>query len=171
MKIGVTFSAFDLCHAGHMIMLRDCKKYCDHLIVGLQTDPSLDNHINGEYRGKLKPKPIMTLPERKIILESVKYVDEIVLYDTEEDLYNLVKTLKFDVRILGMDWKGKKYTGWDLPHHAVFVDRSHGYSTSELRERIYLAEKALREGEENKADEPKEKKTHLFMGGTEIAAA
>lgn len=143
-KIGVTFSAFDLCHAGHMMMLKDAKSQCDHLIVGLQDDPSIDNHINNSYRGKPKNKPIMSLEERRTILESTKYVDEIFVYRNEEDLLDWLKSNRYDVRILGSDWEGKKYTGWDLPHVAYFHKRTHSYSTSELRERVYLAEKEKR---------------------------
>ncbi len=141
-KIGITFSAFDLCHAGHVLMLKDCKTVCDHLIVGLQSDPSTTDPA---YRGKQKNQPIMTLEERRIILEANKYVDEIFVYETEEDLYNWVKNNHYDVRILGSDWEGKKYTGWDLPHTAYFHHRDHGWSTSELRQRIYEAEVARHE--------------------------
>jgi glycerol-3-phosphate cytidylyltransferase len=140
-KIGVTFSAFDLCHAGHMMMLKDAKAQCDHLIVGLQDDPSIDNDINSTYRGKPKNRPIMSLEERRIILESVKYVDEIFIYKNEKDLYEWLQKNKYDVRILGSDWEGKQYTGHDLPHTAYFHKRTHSYSTTELRKRVYEAEK------------------------------
>src|SRR5688572_17393525 len=84
MKIGFTCSAFDLCHAGHMLLFKEAKDHCDYLIVGLQEDQSVDNHINMQYRGKLKPKPIMSLDERKVILQGIKYIDEIFLYRNEE---------------------------------------------------------------------------------------
>jgi glycerol-3-phosphate cytidylyltransferase len=144
-KIGFTCSAFDLCHAGHMLMLEDCKKQCDYLIVGLQADPSVDNHKNVEYRGKLKNKPVMSLDERKTILEGIKYVDEIFVYADEADLYQKIKNLNYDVRILGSDWEGKKYTGHDLPHTPYFHKRTYNYSTTELRERIYNLEREQRE--------------------------
>jgi glycerol-3-phosphate cytidylyltransferase len=136
--VGFTCGSFDLCHAGHMLMFKDCKNVCERLIVGLQTDPTLDP----DYRDKAKNKPIMSLEERRIMLEGIKYIDEIVVYSTEADLYRLLKTIHYDVRILGSDWKGKKYTGWDLPHVAYFHDRSHDLSTSELRKRVYAAESA-----------------------------
>lgn len=131
-KIGFTCGAFDLCHAGHMIMFEDCKEVCDYLIVGLQTDPSVDY----DYRDKVKNCPVMLLEERKIILKGIKYIDEIFIYSTENDLYEKLKNLKYDVRILGIDWKGKKYTGWDLPHTPFFHKRDHSFSTTELRKRV-----------------------------------
>jgi len=137
MKRGFTCSAFDLCHAGHMLMLKEAKEHCDYLIVGLQDDPS-DTDL--AYRGKKKNKPIMSLDERRIILEGIRYIDEIIIYHSEEDLYNLLKKLKPDVRIIGADWKGKKFTGWDLPIKMYYNSRNHGYSTTELRQRIAKAE-------------------------------
>ena len=141
MKKGFTAGAFDLCHAGHMLVFKECKKVCDYLIVGLQTDPSIDRPE--------KNKPVMSLEERKIILESVKYVDEIVVYETENDLYNVLKENKLgiDIRIVGADWKGKEFTGYDLPIPTYFNTREHSFSTTELRKRIYEQEKAKREGQ------------------------
>lgn len=136
-KIGFTCGAFDLCHAGHMLMFKDCKEVCDYLIVGLQTDPSVDS----DYRDKVKNCPVMLLEERKIILEGIKYIDEIFIYSTENDLYEKLKNLKYDIRILGIDWKGKKYTGCDLPHTLFFHKRDHSFSTTELRKRVAKAEK------------------------------
>ena len=135
--VGFTCSAFDLCHAGHVLMLKDAKEQCDHLIVGLQDDPSV---TDASYRGKKKNVPIMSLEERRIILEGIRYIDEIIVYNTEEDLYKLLKKLKPDVRILGTDWKGKRYTGYDLPIEIYYHNRNHNYSTSGLRERIAKAE-------------------------------
>src|SRR3989344_3054630 len=124
MKKGFTAGPFDLCHAGHMLVFQECKKVCDYLIVGLQTDPSLDRPE--------KNKPVMSLEERKIILESIKYVDEVVVYETEQDLYNLLKENKLgsDVRIVGSDWKGKEFTGHDLPIPVYFNSREHSFSTT-----------------------------------------
>ena len=141
-KIGVTFSAFDLCHAGHIRMLKDCKTQCDYLIVGLQDDPSSEIDLKYRLETNEKPKnpPIMSVTERKEILESIKYVDEIFIYSTEDDLLNWLKNNTYHVRILGSDWQDKKYTGWDLPHTAYFHKRDHNYSTTNLRERIYKAE-------------------------------
>ncbi len=140
-RVGITFGAFDLCHAGHMLMFQEAKEQCDYLIVGLHSDPSLD-------RPGTKNRPIMSLKERQIILNSIKYIDEVVMYDTEADLLNLLKenTLGIDVRILGVEYKGKQFTGYDLPLPVYFNTRDHGYSTTELRGRVFEAEKAKREG-------------------------
>lgn len=132
-KIGITLGSFDLCHAGHVLMFKDCKTVCDFLIVGLQADPSVDR----DY----KNKPIMTVKERLIILEGIKYIDDIFVYTTEADLYKKLQEIKYDVRILGSDWEGKPYTGHNLPHTPYFHKRSHNYSTSELRQRVYDAER------------------------------
>ncbi len=141
-KIGVVFSAFDLCHAGHIRMIKDAKKQCDYLIVGIQDDPSSVKDL--EYRlstnNAPKNKPIMSLAERKEIIEAIRYVDEIFVYSTEEDLLEWLKNNTYHVRILGSDWENKKYTGWDLPHTPYFHKRDHDYSTSNLRKRVYEAE-------------------------------
>lgn len=141
-KIGFTCSAFDLCHAGHMLMLKDAKQQCDYLIVGLQDDPSQEADLAYRLETGQKPKntPIMSLDERLEIMRGVKYVDEIFVYSTEADLYEKIKNLEYDVRILGSDWEGKPYTGSDLPHTPYFHQRNHNYSTSELRKRVYQAE-------------------------------
>jgi glycerol-3-phosphate cytidylyltransferase len=154
-KIGVTFSAFDLCHAGHMIMLKDAKSQCDYLIVGLQDDPSqgTDEAYRLTTGGKPKNSPVMSLAERRAILEGIKYVDEIFIYSTETDLYNWLKNNRYDVRILGSDWEGKPYTGYDLPHTPYFHKRTHSYSTSELRKRVYFAEKSKIEEKEIEIEE------------------
>lgn len=134
MKKGFTCGAFDLCHEGHMLMFKECKMHCDYLIVGLQSDPTLDRQE--------KNKPIQSLKERKTQLEAVRYIDQVVIYDTEADLYELLSKNKLgiDVRIIGEDWKGKKFTGHDLPLVTVFNSRTHSYSTSNLRERVAKAE-------------------------------
>ena len=141
-KVGITASAFDLCHAGHILMLKEAKTVCDYLIVCLQGDPSL---TDPSYRGKKKNQPIMSIEERRIILEGIKYVDEIVVYNSEEELYDLLVKRKPDIRIIGPDWKGKPYTGHDLPIEMYFNSRDHEFSTTELRRRIYEAEKVSRE--------------------------
>jgi glycerol-3-phosphate cytidylyltransferase len=146
MKYGFTCSAFDLCHAGHMLLFKEARENCDYLIVGLQDDPSVDNSINLNYRGKLKNKPVMSLAERKHILEGIKYIDEIFVYRNEEDLYKNIQRLisegRFNTRFIGDDYKGKHYTGDDLPHTIHYINRgSHGWSTSELRVRVYHAER------------------------------
>ena len=132
MKVGFTCGAFDLLHAGHALMLKECKQYCDFLIVGLQRDPSIDRPE--------KNSPVQSYEERNEMINSIKWVDYVVYYDTESDLYNLLSTLNIDVRILGADWQGKKFTGHDLDMKVVFNTRDHGYSTSDLRKRVYDAE-------------------------------
>jgi glycerol-3-phosphate cytidylyltransferase len=136
-RVGITAGAFDLCHAGHMLVFKEAKQICDYLIIALQDDPS---HTPADYRGKKKNRPIMSLEERRIILESVKYVDEIVVYNSEEELYDILVRMQPDVRIIGADWKGKEYTGHDLPIEMYFNSRDHNFSTTALRERIYEAE-------------------------------
>ena len=128
-KIGFTCSCFDLLHAGHIIMLKDAKKQCDYLVVGLQTDPTIDR--------KEKNKPVQSLQERKIQLEAIKYIDKIIIYETENDLYNLVYNMMPDVRILGTDYIDKYFTGVDIEGIDIyFHKRDHDYSTSSLREKI-----------------------------------
>ncbi len=141
MKKGFTCSAFDLCHAGHVLMLKDAKEHCDYLIVGLQDDPS---GTDSSYRGKKKNRPIMSVAERRIILEGIRYVDEVIVYHSEDDLYDLLKRIKPDIRIIGEDWKGKNFTGCDLPIEVYYNPRKHNYSTTELRQRVYEAECRVR---------------------------
>ena len=131
--IGFTCGAMDLLHAGHILMLKEAKSYCDWLIVGLQTDPSKDRPD--------KNSPIQSIEERIIQLEGCKYVDEIQFYDTESDLHLMLseyKEIHGDnfLRIIGSDWKGKKFTGHDLNLRTVYNTRNHNYSSSELRQRI-----------------------------------
>lgn len=133
MKKGFTAGAFDVLHAGHCLMLQEAREHCDYLIVGLQSDPSTTSI---EYRGKLKNKPIQTVEERLIQLKANRYVDEIVTYDSEEDLYKLLVELKPEMRILGADWKGRHATGQELSKEIYYNSRSHSYSSTELRERI-----------------------------------
>ncbi len=126
--VGFTCGSFDLTHAGHYLMFREIKEKCDYLIVGLQSDPSIDR--------KEKNKPIQSLKERKIQLEACKYIDKIMHYKTEEDLIKLLKTIMPDIRFLGEDWKNKNYTGKNLPIKIIFNSRSHNYSSTNLRKRI-----------------------------------
>jgi len=132
--VGFTCGAFDILHTGHALMLEEASNACDYLIVGVQSDPSIDR--------KEKNKPVQTYEERIIMVDAIKHVDDIMLYNTEEELFELLKQLKPDIRILGADWKGKKYTGSDLGIQAYFNSRNHGYSTSSLRKRIFIAELA-----------------------------
>lgn len=132
-KIGVTASCFDLFHAGHMLMVKDGKEQCDLFIAFLQTDPTLDRPE--------KNKPILSFEERKILVEGCKYIDKIFIYSTEKELYDGLKTLKANIRILGDDYKGKRCTGDDLPMEVYYHDRSvHGWSTTKLRKRIWWEE-------------------------------
>jgi len=130
MKIGFTCGAFDLVHAGHYLMFAEAKQHCDHLIVGLQEDPSIDR--------ALKNKPVMSLEERLIILQGIKYIDSILIYQTEQDLLDWLHANqhRLSVRIIGLDWKDKPFTGHELPIPVIFNARNHSYSSSELRQRI-----------------------------------
>ncbi len=134
-KTGFTCGTFDMCHAGHFLMFEECKQICDYLIVGLQSDPTLDRST--------KNKPVMTLEERFTVMRGIRYVDEVVVYHTEKDLYALLQMhlSVIHVRIIGADWKGKQYTGHDLSIPVHFNTRDHGYSTSELRRRVFQAER------------------------------
>lgn len=133
LKVGFTCSSFDLLHPGHVVMLKDCKNVCDYLIVGLQIDPSIDY--------KTKATPIQSLKERAFMVRSVKHVDEVIKYKTEADLYEILKDLNPDIRILGANWKDKEYTGDDLGIPVHWHRRDHDWSTTELRNRVYRAEK------------------------------
>ena len=126
--IGFTCSSFDLLHAGHILMLKDAQEQCDYLIVGLQVDPTLDRPE--------KNKPIQSIQERKIQLEAVKYIDKIIIYNSEKDLYELLQKVQPDVRILGSDYKNQKFTGDDLDIKIFYHNRDHNFSSSNLRESI-----------------------------------
>ena len=127
-KVGFLAGSFDLIHPGYILMFQDAKKYCNHLIVGLQTDPTIDRPT--------KNKPVQTIEERKIILSSIKYIDEIIIYETEKDLYNLLKNNKIDIRILGSDYEDKIYNGYDLNIPVYFHKRNHNWSTTNLKNKI-----------------------------------
>ena len=133
MKIGITFSTFDLLHAGHVAMLREAKSKCDYLIVGLQSDPTID-------RPNTKNKPIQTMFERYLQLKAVEYVDEVVPYQTEKDVIDILQTLPIDVRILGKEYKEKDFTGKDVCNQRgielYFNTRDHRFSTTDLRKRV-----------------------------------
>ena len=124
---GFTCSTFDLLHPGHIEMLRDAKQQCDYLIVGLQVDPSLDRPE--------KNKPIQTLHERMIQLEAVKYVDQIIPYQSEQDLIQLIKLINPDIRIVGEEYRDKQFTGKDLTP-IYYNSRKHNLSSSALRDKI-----------------------------------
>jgi glycerol-3-phosphate cytidylyltransferase len=136
-KIGATFSCWDLLHAGHHIFLEDAKKNCDILIVGLQTDPTID-------RPDTKNKPVQTIVERQIQLAATRYVDEIVVYQTEKDLEDLLLILPVDARILGIEYQDVNFTGRDICKirniELVFNGRDHSFSSSSLRKRVAQSE-------------------------------
>ena len=137
--IGIVFSTFDLLHAGHIAMLAEVKNHCDYLIAGLQTDPTID-------RPDSKNTPVQSIVERQITLSATRYVDEIVVYQTEKDLEDILLTLPIDVRILGVEYADKDFTGRDICHdrgiRIVFNSRDHSFSSSSLRKRVAEAEKA-----------------------------
>jgi glycerol-3-phosphate cytidylyltransferase len=139
-KIGFTCSSFDLLHSGHYLMLEEAKEQCDFLVVGLQTDPTIDKEYRIETGGKNKNAPIQTYDERLIQIKGCRYVDLVVKYSTENDLLTVLQRLNPDIRIIGADWMGKKYTGHELDIPIYFNSRSHCYSTSTLRKRVYEAE-------------------------------
>jgi glycerol-3-phosphate cytidylyltransferase len=131
--IGFTCSTFDLLHAGHITMLEEAKRHCDYLIVGLQTDPTID-------RPDSKNPPVQSIVERQIQLSAVKYVDEIVIYTTEQDLLDLLLTLPIDTRILGDEYKHKDFTGKDICKQRniklIYNGRDHSFSSTSLRKRV-----------------------------------
>ena len=137
-KIGIVFSQFDLLHAGHIAMLAEVKNHCDYLIAGLQTDASLD-------RPDTKNPPVQSIVERQIQLAAVRYVDEIVVYQTEKDLCDILLTLPIDVRILGDEYATKEFTGKDICYdrgiEIVYNSRDHSFSSSSLRKRVAEAER------------------------------
>jgi glycerol-3-phosphate cytidylyltransferase len=144
-RVGITFSTFDMLHAGHIAMLSEAKNHCDYLIAGLQTDPTID-------RPETKNRPVQSVVERQIQLAACRYVDEVVVYQTEQDLVDLLLILPIDVRILGVEYEGKEFTGrWEGDARGieiVFNGRDHSFSSSSLRKRVVHAEtfKALTNG-------------------------
>ena len=136
-KIGIVFSAFDMLHAGHIAMLSEAKNHCDYLIAGLQTDPTIDRP--GE-----KNPPVQSIVGRQIQLSACRYVDEVVIYQTEQDLVDLLLILPVDVRILGVEYCDKNFTGRDegvrRGIELVFNGRDHSFSSSSLRRRVAKAE-------------------------------
>jgi glycerol-3-phosphate cytidylyltransferase len=136
-RIGITFSTFDMLHAGHIAMLSEAKNHCDYLICGLQTDPTID-------RPDTKNKPIQSIVERQIQLSACRYVDEVVVYQTEQDLIDLLLILPLNVRILGVEYEGKQFTGDDACYKRgikiVFNGRDHSFSSTSLRKRVFESE-------------------------------
>lgn len=138
-RVGITFSTFDLLHAGHIAMLSEAKNHCDYLIAGLQTDPTID-------RPDTKNKPIQSVVERQIQLAACRYVDEVVVYQTEQDLVDLLLILPVDVRILGVEYADKEFTGKKecarRNIEIIYNGRDHSFSSSSLRKRVADAQKS-----------------------------
>ena len=137
MKIGFTCSTFDLFHAGHLLMLEEARKQCDYLIVGLQTDPTID-------RPTEKNKPVQSVFERFVQLEACKYVDKVIPYATEKELVDILLSYPINVRILGVEYMDKDFTGKkECAARGIelyFNNRQHSFSTTELRNRVVYAE-------------------------------
>jgi glycerol-3-phosphate cytidylyltransferase len=136
LRIGFTASQFDMLHAGHVAMLSEAKNHCDYLIAGLQNNASWDRPE--------KNAPIQSIVERQIQLAATRYVDEIVVYNTEKDLEDILLTLPIDVRILGVEYRYKEFTGRDICDKRniklIFNSRDHSFSSSSLRKRVVEAE-------------------------------
>jgi len=134
-RIGITAGAFDLLHAGHATMLSEAKQVCDYLIVALQNDPSVDRPE--------KNKPVQSVFERQLQLSATRFVDDIVVYNTEAELIDVLKSLPIDVRIIGSDYLDKDFTGKDYcvdnEIEIVYNKRDHSFSTSELRKRVLIS--------------------------------
>ena len=132
MKVGITFSSFDLLHAGHVQMLREAKEQCDYLICGLQMDPQADRSE--------KNSPIQSIVERYTQLRAVSYVDEIIPYNNEKDVEDILTMYHIDVRILGEEYREKDFTGKDICKKRgillYFNKRDHRFSSSDLRKRV-----------------------------------
>ncbi len=141
MKIGFQCSSFDMLHAGHITMLKQEKELCDYLKVALQVDPTID-------RPGIKNKPVQSAYERYVQLQAVRYVDEILVYETEDDLLNLIKTQTMHIRFLSEEYIGRDFTGkqycLDNGIEIYYHKRQHKYSSSEIRNRVYELELAKR---------------------------
>lgn len=139
-RIGFVASAFDLFHAGHIMMLKEAKSQCDYLIVALQTDPTIDRPE--------KNKPVQTVFERFVQVQACSYVDEIVVYATEKELRDILLSYPIDVRIIGEEYQGKQFTGHDLPIEIYYNKRRHSFSTTELRGRVMSSKLTAKPKEE-----------------------
>jgi len=128
---GFACGVFDLYHPGHVYMLKDCKGQCDHLTVAINKAENIDYAVNPGKRA-----PIFSPDERKLVIESTRYVDAVLFYNSEEELTEIMETGNFDVRFLGDDYKGKKITAPHAITNIYYIDRSHGYSTTSIFERI-----------------------------------
>lgn len=135
--VGFTCSTFDLLHAGHILMLAEAKSICEYLIVGIQSDPTID-------RPDVKNKPVQSIVERYVQLSAVKFIDEIIVYDTEKDLEDLLMFLPVTIRIIGEEYRDKPFTGKNICEDRgikiFYNSRTHRFSSSELRQRTYQSE-------------------------------
>jgi glycerol-3-phosphate cytidylyltransferase len=135
--VGFTCSTFDLLHAGHILMLAESKSICDYLIVAVQSDPTID-------RGDTKNKPVQSIVERYVQLSAVKFIDEIIVYDTEKDLEDLLMFLPITIRVIGEEYRDKHFTGKEICENRgikiFYNSRQHRFSSSELRQRTYQSE-------------------------------
>lgn len=127
-RVGFTCGAFDLLHAGHIVMLKEARSKCDHLIVGLQTDPSIDRQN--------KNQPVQSVYERYVQLSAVRYVDEIIPYDTEQSLIDLLESTPIDIRFVGEDYIDRNFTGDYLPIKVMYTNRKHSFSSTNLRKKV-----------------------------------
>lgn len=145
-RIGITFSTFDMLHAGHIAMLAQAKNHCDYLIAGLQIDPTVD-------RPDTKNPPVQSIVERQIQLAACRYVDEVVVYQTEQDLVDLLLILPLDVRVLGVEYEGQHFSGKheceQRDIEIVFNARDHSFSSSGLRQRVVAAEQEKNDKEQS----------------------
>lgn len=128
MLIGIIAGCFDVIHPGYIKMFMESKKHCDRLVVALQTDPTIERNN--------KIKPVLSWDERRDILLSIRYIDEVVKYTTEEDLLNVLKTRRYNVRILGDDYVGKSATGQEFSNKTIYVERNHGWSSTKYKRLI-----------------------------------
>jgi len=133
MKIGFACGVFDLFHAGHVLMLQECKANCDYLIVALNRAENISEKINPG-----KQKPIFSIEERVLIMKACRFVDEVITYNTEDELLEILKTKNINIRFLGEDYRGKAITGSELNMELYYTDRSHGLSTSLYKSKLNL---------------------------------
>jgi glycerol-3-phosphate cytidylyltransferase len=131
MKKGFACGVFDLFHAGHVLMLQECKQHCDYLVVALNKAENISADINPG-----KKKPVFSIEERVLVMQSCRYVDEVLVYNSEEELLEILRTQNFGVRFLGEDYRGKPITGAELNIPIYYTDRSHGLSTTLIRSRL-----------------------------------
>ena len=125
---GIVAGAFDLIHPGYIRMFKDCKRYCTNLTIALHEDPTIER--------SQKIKPVQNVEERKGILESIRYIDNVIVYKKEDEFLDLLSSGKYNIRFLGDDYNDGSYTGKDIDIEIMFVGRGHGYSTTNLKKKI-----------------------------------